>query len=180
MKSSLTDPSTDRWCFSRRSTFREKTEDSISDPPPPLPITLLSSTQDTQIYFKTLEPHHSGKRKKKENKGASCSTDNIIPYSLQSPLMPPIPELPLVSWRSLLRKDVVGSMPDQVGSPWMWSRTRPTDAEPVKAMGATDIRDSSKRTADTAGLNEGGECVHRLEKARRAGQCAGPCPYGRL
>jgi len=50
----------------------------------------------------------------------------------------------------------------------------PTDAEPETTTGATDIRDSSKRTADSAGLNEGGEGVHRLEKARRAGQCAGP------
>ena len=55
----------------------------------------------------------------------------------------------------------------------MWS---PTDVEPVTAMDATDIQGSSKRTADTAGLNEDGEVVHRLEKARRPGQCAGTSP----
>jgi len=32
----------------------------------------------------------------------------------------------------------------------------PTDAEPVTAIGAIDIRDSSTRIADSAGLNEGG------------------------
>ncbi|KAK3174026.1 hypothetical protein OEA41_001270 [Lepraria neglecta] len=49
----------------------------------------------------------------------------------------------------------------------MWSLTSPTKAEPVLAIDATDIRDSSKRTADSAGLNESGR-VHRLKKARRA------------
>ena len=37
----------------------------------------------------------------------------------------------------------------------IWSATHFTDAEPETTTGATDIRDSSKRTADTAGLNEG-------------------------
>ena len=55
----------------------------------------------------------------------------------------------------------------------MWS---PTDVEPVTAMDATDIQGSSKRTADSAGLNEGGEGLHRLEKARQACQCAGTSP----
>ncbi len=54
----------------------------------------------------------------------------------------------------------------------------PTNVEPVIAMDATDIRGSSKRTADSAGLNKGGEGVHRLEKARRAGQCADISPCG--
>jgi len=62
----------------------------------------------------------------------------------------------------------------------MWSPTHFTDAEPETTTGATDIRDSSKRTADSAGLNEGGEGVHRLEKARRAGQWAGPSSRGRV
>lgn len=35
------------------------------------------------------------------------------------------------------------------------------------ATGAVGIRDSSKRTAGRAGLNKGGECMHRLERARR-------------
>ena len=56
----------------------------------------------------------------------------------------------------------------------MWSPTRLTEVEPVTATGATNVRDSSKRTADSAGLNEGGEGVYRLEKARRAGQFASP------
>lgn len=43
----------------------------------------------------------------------------------------------------------------------MWSPIGPTDAEPVTAIGATDIRDSSKRTANSAGLNEGDERTHR-------------------
>ncbi|MCJ1455415.1 hypothetical protein MMC28_005770 [Mycoblastus sanguinarius] len=146
--------------------LREKTEDSISDPPP-LPITLLSSTHDTQIYFKNIEPHHSGGGTEKGDKGASGSTDNTIPYSLPSPLASPNPEPPLVSWRSPLREDAVGSAADQTGSPWMWSPTRPPDAESMTVRGATGIRDSSKRTVDRAGLNEGGEGVYRLEKARR-------------
>ena len=50
----------------------------------------------------------------------------------------------------------------------------------MTAMSATDIRDSSKRTADSAGLNEGREGGHRLEKAWRAGQCAGSRRYGRV
>ena len=56
----------------------------------------------------------------------------------------------------------------------MWSPTRLMEAEPVTATGVTNIRDSSKRTADNAGLNEDGEGIHRLEKARRTGQFAGP------
>ena len=55
----------------------------------------------------------------------------------------------------------------------MWS---PTDVEPVTAMEATDIQGSSKRTADSADLNNDGG-VHRLEKAPRAGQCADTSPY---
>ena len=62
----------------------------------------------------------------------------------------------------------------------MWSPTHFTDAEPETTTGATDIRDSSKRKAGSAGLDEGGESGHRLEKVRRAGQCAGPSPCGRV
>ena len=40
-------------------------------------------------------------------------------------------------------------------------------------MDATDIRRSPKRTADSAGLNEDGEGVQGLEKARGEGQYAG-------
>lgn len=53
------------------------------------------------------------------------------------------------------------------------------DAEPLIVTGATEIRDSSKRTADSIGLNESREGIYRLEKARRAGQYAGPSPYGK-
>lgn len=38
---------------------------------------------------------------------------------------------------------------------------------------ATGIRDSSKRTADSAGLNKGGERAYRSEKIQRIGKCAG-------
>ncbi len=48
-----------------------------------------------------------------------------------------------------------------------------TDAEPVTAIGATDIQDFSTRTADSANLNEGGKCRRRLESAWCTGQCAG-------
>lgn len=71
----------------------------------------------------------------------------------------------------------LGPAADEVGSTWIWSPTRLTDAEPV--TGATDIRGFSKRTA-AAGLNEGGEGGHRLEKARFAGQCTGLIPCGRV
>jgi len=142
LETPLADPIADRWRLPRRSILHEKTEDSISDPPP-RPDTLLSLVHDTQTCFKNTEPHHSGGGKQQGDKGASCSTDNIIPHSLRSPVA-------------------------------MWSPTHFTDAEPETTAGATDIRNSFKRTADSACLNEDREGVHRLEKARRAGQCAGP------
>lgn len=43
----------------------------------------------------------------------------------------------------------------------------------VTARGAIGLRNSSKRTADTAGLNEGGESAHTSEKVRCAGECVG-------
>jgi len=39
----------------------------------------------------------------------------------------------------------------------------------MTATGATGIRDSSKRIADSTGLNEGRKGGYRLKKARRAG-----------
>ena len=60
-------------------------------------------------------------------------------------------------------------MADPAGSSGMWSPATHTDVEPVIAMDATDIRGSSKRTADNIGLNESGEYIHRLKKAQRAG-----------
>ena len=45
-------------------------------------------------------------------------------------------------------------------------------------MDATDIRLSSKRTADSAGLNEDGEGVQGLEKTRGEGQYAGTSSRG--
>jgi len=50
----------------------------------------------------------------------------------------------------------------------------------VTARGATGLRDSSKRTADNAGLNEGGESAHRSEKVRCAGECVGLHRRGRV
>ena len=69
-------------------------------------------------------------------------------------------------------------MADPAGSSWMWSPATHTDVEPVIAIDATEIRGSSKRTADNAGLSESGEYVHRLKKAQRTGQYAGTSPYG--
>jgi len=116
----------------------------------------------------------------KGDKGASCSTDGTIPYSRRSPIAMLKPEPSLVSWRSPLREGAVGIAACQAGSPWMWSPTVPTDAEPVTATGATDIQDSSTRIADSAGLNEGGEGGRRLETAWCTGQCAGPNLHGRV
>lgn len=48
------------------------------------------------------------------------------------------------------------------------------------ATGATGIGDSSKRTADKAGLNEAGEGVPRSKKVRRTGQSAGPIAICRV
>ncbi len=48
------------------------------------------------------------------------------------------------------------------------------------AINATDIRGSSKRTVDNAGLNEGGEGIYRLKKAQREGQYTGTYPRGYL
>ena len=169
MEPPLADLITNRQRLSRCSILREKIEGPIYDPPLP-PTTLLSSTYDTEISFKIIEPRHSYRGEEKGDKGAYCSIDNIIPYSLRSPIASPNPEPPLVSWRSPLREDAVGSVADPAGSAWMWSPTNPTDVEPATAIDATDIRRSSKRTADSAGLDEGGEGVQRLEKARRAGQ----------
>ena len=45
-----------------------------------------------------------------------------------------------------------------------------TDAEPETTIGVINIRGSFKRTADSAGLNEIGEGIHRLKKAQREGQ----------
>ena len=78
-------------------------------------------------------------------------------------------EPPLVSWQSLLQEDTIGPAADQAGSSWMRSPTRPMDTQPVTAMGAADIQDFSKHTADSACLDEGGEGGHRLEKARCIG-----------
>lgn len=47
-----------------------------------------------------------------------------------------------------------------------------TDAGPVTDAGVTDTRDFFKCTADIAGLNEGEEGEHRLEKIRCEGQRA--------
>ena len=134
-------------------------------------MTLLSSKYDTEITFKNIEPPHSCGEKEKEDKGTSCSTDNIIPYSLRSLIASSNPELSL--WRSRLREEAVESLADPAGSSWMWSPTIPIDGERVTAIDPTDIRGSFKRTANNAGLREGGEGVYRLEKARCEGQYAG-------
>lgn len=41
-------------------------------------------------------------------------------------------------------------------------------------MGATGVRDSLKRTAEDAGLNDGGKGVPGSGKVQRRGQSAGP------
>lgn len=51
---------------------------------------------------------------------------------------------------------------------------RDRDRTAKGAMGVTGVRDSSKRTADNAGLSEGSEGVPRSEKVPRTGQSAGP------
>ena len=51
-----------------------------------------------------------------------------------------------------------------------WSPTHFTEAEPETTIGAINIRGSSKRTADSAGLKESEVGMHRLKKAQRAGQ----------
>ncbi len=137
-------------------------------------------TDDTQAYFKNIEPHHPERGGGERDKGASCSTDDTIPYSLRSPIAMLKSGPSLISWRSPLREDAVGIATCQAGSSWMWSPTRPTNAELVTAMGATDIRGSSTPTADSAGLNEGREGGRRLETAWCTGHCAGPNLYGRV
>ena len=77
------------------------------------------------MTYDTQKPQIGGV-KEKGDKGASYSTDNIIP---------PLPSLMQV--------------------------------EPEKP---------TKRKAGSAGLDEGGEGVHGLKKARRIGQCAAPGP----
>ena len=159
------------------STRRQKILYSIL-----LLLLILSSPSihDTHTCFKNIKPRPSGRGKEKGYKGASCSTDSIIPNSPRSPIALPTSEPPLVSWRSPLREDAVGPTADLAGSPWIWSPTRPTDAEPMTVMEDSNIRDSSKRTADSASLDEGGEGVRRSEKAQRAGQRASPYPYRRV
>ena len=148
LETPLADSLTDRWRLPRCSILYEKTEDSISDPPP-LPDTPLSLIYDTQTCFSNTEPYQSGGVREKKAKGASYSTDDIIPHSLRSPIA-------------------------------ILSSIYSTDAEPETTTGATDIRDTSKRKAGSAGLDEGGESGHRLEKFRRTSQCAAPSPYRRV
>lgn len=50
----------------------------------------------------------------------------------------------------------------------------------VTPTGVTGLRDFFKRTADNAGLNEGGDSAHRLEKVRCAGECADLHCHGRV
>ncbi len=47
------------------------------------------------------------------------------------------------------------------------------DQEVGTAVGATGLRDSSKRTADNAGLNKGSNGWHSSKEAEGIGQCAG-------
>ena len=179
MKSPLVDPNTDRWRLFRRFILRERTEDSISHSSS-LPDLLLSSTHDTPTCFKNIEPYHAGGRKEKEDKEANYYTNVIIPNSLRSSIALPTPEPSLGSWRSPLREDAAEIAAGQADSPWIWSPTDPTDAERETAKDATDIRDSSKRTADSAGLNESGESKHRSEKVRCSSECVGLHCHGRV
>ncbi len=179
MKYPLVDPNTNRWRLFRRFILREKTKDPISHPSP-LPDLLLPLTHDTPTCFRKIEPHHPGRRKEKGDKGASYSTDVIIPNSLRSPITLPTPKSSLGSWRSPLREDATGIAAGQADSPLMWSPTGSTDVERVTAKGATDIRDSYKRTADSTGLNEGGESTHRSEKVRCVGEYVGFYCRGRV
>jgi len=110
---------------SRDPILREKTNNSVSDPPAAPADTSLSSIFDKQTEssdgaLKDIESDYSGKGKEKADKG----------------------------YRNTRDED---------------KRRRDNTATDVAG-----IRDSSKRTADRAGLNEGSES-HRSEKA----QCAG-------
>ncbi len=59
-------------------------------------------------------------------------------------------------------------------------KMRGQPANPWRPTRATGTRDSSKHTAETAGLNEDDKGGQRPEKAHRAGQCAGLNRYGIL
>lgn len=85
-----------------------------------------------------------------------------------------------IHFYQLPREDDVVLTADQANFPWVWSPIRPTDAEPMSNTSAFDIRDSSKCTADSAGLDKGGENKHRLKNAWREGQCKDPgsCGHG--
>jgi len=116
-------------------------------------LSLILLRLTTQACFKNIEPHYPRGREggtggEKRDKGASCSTDDTILYSLRSSIAMLKPNRYLV--RGDLREDAVGIAACQAGSSWIWCPTDPTDAEPVTAIGATDIRDSSMRTGDSA------------------------------
>jgi len=50
----------------------------------------------------------------------------------------------------------------------------------LTTRGAIGFRDSSKRKADNARLNEGDESAHRSESVRCAGDCVGLSPWTHL
>ena len=80
----LTDFNINRYCLLKYCILYEKTENSIFDSPSLSDYTLLLMC-DTQTCFKNTKPHHLGGKEKKGQE-VSCSTDNIIPHSLQSPI----------------------------------------------------------------------------------------------
>jgi len=110
----LADPSSDRWDLSRRSILREKTENPISDPPLPLPYTLLSPIRDNA--HKDTEVYHTPSEGKGKRDKRGCHEEDE--WEIEEPGFP------------------YGSM---------------------TTTGATDIRGFSKRTADSAGLNDSGK-----------------------
>ena len=77
--------------------------------------TLLSWTYDSEIGLRNIEPRHSYSRKEKRDKGGSYSTDDVILYSLRSPITLLNPKPPLISWRSPLREATVESVTDPTG-----------------------------------------------------------------
>ncbi len=65
------------------------------------------------------------------------------------------------------------------GEEWEDEEARCLD-EFVTTRGATGLQDSSKRTTNNAGLNEGGESAHRSKKIRCANECVGLHRRGRV
>ena len=163
---SLADFTANRGLQPRTPTLREKTNHPTSSPPPPSP-------PPPPLLSPPLPP--------------LLNTPSPLPLLL-SPLSPPT--IVLSSTFDTQAELDDGALKDIEPGPSGRGKEkadiydehkgdgREGDRTAKDATGVTGIQDSFKRTADSAGLNEGGEVISRLEKVRRTGQSPDPSRCG--